>query len=114
MTYHPGLAARQRQVFGHQLQRTYARLHDYWTHRSRGSQATRRDGLAKLQKTLRGGRFWIAEVDDTGTLHLRADRAARAARYHEHGKRLLFTTDRSLSVPEILAAYNRDQKPRGR
>ena len=109
MTYHPGLAARQRRALDRQIQRARHAFQEYWTTHTRGSSATRLTGLATLQKKLRGGRFWTLAVDDQDHLQLRANRAARAARYQEHGKRLLFSTDQSLSVEAILSAYNHDK-----
>ncbi|PSR22498.1 MAG: hypothetical protein C7B45_06670 [Sulfobacillus acidophilus] len=109
MTYHPGLAARQRRALDRQIRRAHDALQEYWTTHVRGSSATRQAGLAKLQAKLRGGRFWTVAVDDQDHLRLRANRAARAARYQEHGKRLLFSTDQSLTIEAILSAYNRDK-----
>lgn len=111
MTFHAGLAKKQRHALQHQIQQAHDRLQEYWDHRTRGSLEARQAGLAALQATLRGGRYWTVTVNDTGKLVWRANRAARAARYQEHGKRLLFTTDLTLTVDEILTAYNHD-KPR--
>lgn len=109
MTYHPGLAARQRRALDRQIQRAHDALQEYWTTHVRGSSASRQAGLGKLQAKLRGGRFWTITVDDQDHIRLRANRAARAARYQEHGKRLLFSTDQSLTVEAILSAYNHDK-----
>ncbi len=50
-------------------------------------------------------------MDDHNRLQLRANRVVRATRHQEQGKRLLFTTDRSLTVEAILSASNRDTVP---
>ncbi len=109
MTYHAGLAKKQRQSFHRQVQQAGERLRAYWNQRTRGSLEARQAGLEALRKTLRGGRYWAVTVEDSGRLVLRANRAARTLRYREHGKRLLFTTDLTLTVPEILDAYNHDK-----
>ncbi len=50
-------------------------------------------------------------MDDHDRLQLRPNRVVRATRYQEQVKRLLFTTDRSLTVEAILSASNRDTVP---
>ena len=109
MTYHAGLAKKQRQSFRRQVQQARDRLRAYWDQRTRGSWEARHAGLETFRKTLRGGKYWNVHSDDTGQFVCRANRATRALRYQEHGKRLLFTTDLTLTVPEILAAYNHDK-----
>ena len=109
MTYHAGLAQKQRQSFDRQVQQAGDRLRAYGSQRTRGSLEARQARLESLRKTLRGGRYWTVTVEDSGQLVLRANRAARTLRYREHGKRLLFTTDLTLTVPEILDAYNHDK-----
>ncbi len=48
-------------------------------------------------------------MNDQDHLQLRANRATRATRHQEHGKRVRFSTDQSLTVEAILSAYNRDK-----
>ena len=109
LTYHAGLAARQRRAFDRQIDKAQLRLTTYWADRKRGSLDDRIEGLIRLQKQIRGGRYWQVTVETDGTLRLRADQAARARRRAEFGKRLLFTTDRSRTIEDILAAYNHDK-----
>ena len=109
MTYHAGLAKKQRQSFHRHVQQAGERLRAYWNQRTRGALEARQAGLEALRKTLRGGRYWAVTVEDSGRLVLRANRAARTLRYREHGKCLLYTTDLRLTVPEILDAYNHDK-----
>ncbi len=109
LTYHAGLAARQRRAFDRQLTLARVRLTTYWADRKRGAMADRTRGLIALQKKLRGGRYWHVTVESNGTLRLRAHQAARALHRAEFGKRLLFTTDRTRSVEDILVAYNHDK-----
>ena len=109
LTYQAGLATRQRRVFDRQIAKAQTQMTTYWADRKRGSMDDRLRGLNRLQKQIRGGRYWQVSVETDGTLRLRADQAARALRRAEFGKRLLFTTDRSRSVEDILAAYNHDK-----
>ena len=109
LTYHAGLAARQRRAFDRQIAKAQTRMTTYWAERKRGSTEERIRGLTRLQKQIRGGRYWLVSVETDGTLRLRANQEARALRRAEFGKRLLFTTDRSRSVEDILAAYNHDK-----
>ena len=109
LTYHAGLAARQRRAFDRQIAKAQTRLTTYWAERKRGSMEERIRGLTRRQKQIRGGRYWQVSVETDGTLRLRADQAARALRRAEFGKRLLFATDRTRSVEDILAAYNHDK-----
>ena len=109
LTYHAGLATRQRRVFDRQIAKAQTQMTTYWADRKRGSMDDRIRGLTRLKKQIRGGRYWQVSVETDGTLRLRADQAARALRRAEFGKRLLFTTDRSRSVEDILAAYNHDK-----
>ena len=109
LTYHAGLATRQRRVFDRQIAKAQTQMTTYWADRKRGSMDDRIRGLTRLKKQIRGGRYWQVSVETDGTLRLRADQAARALRRAEFGKRLLFTTDRSRSVEDILAAYHHDK-----
>ncbi len=109
LTNHAGLATRQRRVFDRQIAKAQTQMTTYWADRKRGSMDDRIRGLTRLKKQIRGGRYWQVSVETDGTLRLRADQAARALRRVEFGKRLLFTTDRSRSVEDILAAYHHDK-----
>jgi transposase len=109
MTYNEKLARRQRQTFERHLQRARAALEAYWQEHQGMKREKLIEGLERVTRQQRGGRYWKVQLDEQGRLVLRADTEARQLRYREFGKRLLFSTRLEMTPEEILQTYNRDK-----
>lgn len=108
LTYNRKLADRQERSFRRQLRRAEEALRACWERQRGRPLPEAQAALDAVARRQRAGRFWRFEVAD-GQLLLRADTVARRNRRSQFGKRILFTTRRSLTATEVLETYNRDK-----
>lgn len=109
LTYNRTLADRQQRSFQRQLHRSEKALRSCWEHQRGRPIPKAQAALEAVVRRQRASRLWRFEITADARLVLRADTVGRRSRRSRFGKRILFTTRRSMTAAEVLETYTRDK-----